>query len=154
MNRPPTSKVWIVINVILPLVPFLLGGMIRFVTTSLRLSWSTFSASEMAICLGLLSLFLNQSLVRSDRVLDNKDKQRDVATEAAIYLVLGVIFIALFALITAYGCIISELNLSTEVAALERPLRNFELIVFAMAPFMIAFSIQTQRSYRLKASLI
>jgi len=153
MNRRPTTKKWILVNVILPLIPFIVGGTIRLIITSLQPSWNTFSASEMAICLALLSFFVNQSLVRTERILDNKDKQSDIETETMMYLVFGCVFLVLFTAITALSSIIFDLDLGIGAEKLVMPLHIFEVLVFASAPFLVAFSIQTQRSYRLKASI-
>ena len=147
--RHPSTKAWIIIYIVFPLIPFMLGGMIRMIISSGGLFWTAFSASELAICFALLSLFINQNLLRTERVLDNKDKKEDVEMAALVFLLSAVFFIVLFAVIITCDVTVYL----HEVEMLKRPLQYFQLIVFGLAPFMLSWSISIQRSFRLRANL-
>ena len=77
--RRPSSKTWLVIYLVLPMTPWVLAGVIRLITTSGSMSWNTFSGSELAICLSLLALLVNQSLLKSERILDSEEKMEEAA---------------------------------------------------------------------------
>lgn len=139
---------FVLVNVALPLTPFFVGGTIRLILT-LHISWDTFSSSELAICLALLAFFINQNLVRSDRILDNSDKQHAIHNETLVYLLAGSCFLFLFVVVTVLSCLVPD----PRTAHLVTSLRIFEGLVFLGTPAMIVISLQTQRSYRLKASL-
>lgn len=149
VSRHPSTRAWVIIHVGFPMMPFLLGGLIRLVTTSCRLSWTTFSASELAICLALLAVFINQSLIRSERLLDSEDKKAEAEAQAALFLFLAVVFTALFAVVTGFGVAVRELH----VEALRAGLHTFEIVVFAAMPLILMLSVLTQQSFRLKANI-
>jgi len=97
-----STKAWVCVYVLLPMLPVILGAFIRLVISSWQLSYDTFSPSDLAICLALLVLLTNQSLLQHEELLDNPDKEADKATQAVGCLILAAFVLGLFALIV--GC--------------------------------------------------
>src|SRR5437764_14890944 len=94
-SSPPSTKVWLLVHIVVPLLPFLFGGLIRGGLTS-HIKLDTFSASELAISLGLLCLFVNQSLSSSELMLGNKDKEADISFWAVCFFCIGILLFVLF----------------------------------------------------------
>ena len=130
-------------------MPFLLGGVIRLIVSSGGLSWTAFSAAELAICIALLSLFINQNLLRSERLLDNEDIKKDAEMNALALLIVVLIYIVLFAVIIT--CKVTLDFHSVEM--LKGPLLCFQLIVFLLTPFILLWTISLQQSFRLGANI-
>jgi hypothetical protein len=147
--RDPSTKTWILLYVFFPLMPFLLGTMIRLIVSSGRLLGAAFSASELAICFALLSLFINQNLLRTEGVLDNEDKEEDVKRNALLLLSSAIFFIVLFALIITCDIAVNFHNLEP----FKGPLLISQIIVFCATPFILYWTISIQRSFRLRAHL-
>ena len=140
---------WTVVHVYFPLVPFGLGGLLRLVT-SLDLSWNTFSASDLAICLGLLSLLVSQSLLKAEpHILDDEDKREEAKKQVYLFLFYAVVLIVFFAVTTVFDSLVTdrgyrELNIS---------LRIFQGLTFATLLFMLWVTRRTQQSFRLSGAL-
>ena len=147
--KQPTTNIWITIYIVVPLLPFLLGGIIRLVISSWNLTWTTFDASELAICFALLCLFINQNLLKNEILLSNSDKEEDIESKALGFLILGIIFIALFIINVLCEATIDFHNVPT----LEIPLHTFQLFVFIFTIPTLNFSISVQRSFKLKADI-
>ncbi|MBE9595144.1 MAG: hypothetical protein IMF19_16890 [Proteobacteria bacterium] len=124
--------------------------MIRLIISSGRLVWTAFSASELAICFALLSLFINQNLQGIEKVLDNEDKKEEVEFTALIFLIWAGFFLVLFVLILSFDLGVNFL----EVEEFKEPLFNSQIIVFVSAPFMLLWAFSTLRSFRLRAKII
>jgi len=92
---------------------------------------------------------MNQSLLRSERILDNEDKKEEVEGRATFFLILAMVLIALFSVIVALDSVIENYA----IRALEPPLRIFEIATYLLMPTMLYLSIQTQRSYKLKVNM-
>lgn len=127
---------------------FFMGGVIRLLTVG-ELSLATFSASDLAICLALLSLFINQSLVGTQRNLDNDDKKEEMIVHALLCIIFAIVFLTLFTLIIVFGASVKDLG----IEMLERPLQQCEIITFSFLPVMLKFAFSSQKSFRLEADL-
>jgi len=131
------------------MLPVILGAFIRLVISSWQLSYDTFSPSDLAICLALLILLTDQSLLQHEELLDNPDKAADKATQAVGCLILAAFVLGLFALIIGLSSAIQQYHLDS----LQAPLRGFDNSVYVLTPITIGFAIVTQRSFRLRAKL-
>lgn len=148
--RQPSTKNWVIVYIVFPLIPFLLGSLIRLITLSGRIYWDTFNASELSICLALAAMLINQCLLRSGRLLNSEEKQEDAAGEAMLYLFFGIIFIALFSVMVAFSICVNNL----QVEELEIPLRGFQILIWILMPVIIWYIIKTQKSFRLLTSIL
>lgn len=147
--RPPSTTIWLVVHVVTPLLPFLLGGTIRLFIRSLTFSWATYSAADLAISLALVAVFVNQSLLNSEPLLDNPDKREDLRGWATVYFHAATGLIALFAVIIALVSVRQDMD----VDQLDTPIRLLSAAVFVTAPVLIGVAAATQRSFKLKATV-
>lgn len=143
------ARTWTVTHVVFPLLPFFLGGFVRLLAGAWHFDWSTFSASDLAICLAVLCLCVNQSLVREERLLDNQDKKEDAATESVLFLVLGITLLALFSVVVAFDTAVTILHLEQ----LAEPLHFFQFAVAVLAIVTIRRAARACRSYSLRGRL-
>lgn len=138
-----------VVHVFFPLLPFALGGLLRLVT-ALNVSWSTFSAPDLAICLALLSLLVSQSLLRKEPdILEDEDKKDEAKRQVYLFLGYGVSLIVLFAVTTVFESLVGD----SKHADLNTSLHIFQGMTFAALLFMMWISRRTQQSFRLSGTL-
>lgn len=140
---------WIFINVIVPLIPFFVGGILRLLFTA-ELSWDTFQGSEISICLALLSFFIAQSLLSSKQLLDNDDKKDDLRCTIRNYFLLGTFFLLVFSVNVILACLTINMHLNHFETSLEAT----QIFSFTTSPFIVIFSLRTQGTYRLTVTQI
>lgn len=149
------SRTWQIMYIVFPMLPFLLSGGIKIITLlhnlSLTLVFYLFStsASDLAICLALLSLFISQSLAKSERILDNEDKKAETQKQILIFLVFAIISLILFTLIVLFSTMVNYLQ--DEHAQLS--LYCCGILTFVLMIIVINLSIKTQQSFRLRANI-
>lgn len=136
---------WHITNIVLPMVPFLVGGAIRYNNAHCTLSLNTFSASDLAICLAFLSLDIHQSILKKERPLNNEDKEQEAASHANLFLLFAIISLLLFGANVNY-C-------SLDPCLVKQPLINSEYATFAFTPIVLVFSNMAQKTFRLKAAI-
>ena len=135
------------INIGLPLTPFLIGGLVRLLAL-LDFSSGPFVASELAICLAFICILTNQSLDRKP-LLDNDDKKKERATWKRIFLGIAVLLIVLFALIVLFEALVRDLNLSILQGRLW--ICNWAA---ALGVLVVPLSVRVQLSFDLEADLL
>lgn len=146
--RPPSTLIWLVVHIVVPLLPFGLGGLLRWVA-AWRFEWTNFSAAELAVSLGLLTIYMNQSLLASEQLLRRTEKEEARLATALAYVCVSAVSFALFALITTLGIVVNEQHFSR----MKNPLVFFQTTVFVSAPLVIYFSVIAQRHFKLRASI-
>lgn len=146
LQNRPSKRNWIIYYVILPLVPFFIGGMIRLLFT-LQLSWATFEGSEISICLAILSFFVAQSLLNSHPILNSGEKREDLRRTIDNYYRLGAFFLGLFIVITILNCLINGMN----YVRFEPSLQIAQTTAYISPLVMIIISVRTRENYRLMA---
>lgn len=75
--KSPQAKAWFLVNILIPIAPFLVGTIVRITHYPINVSWENFSASDLAISMGFMSLLLIPSIMLTERVLDNQDKKHE-----------------------------------------------------------------------------
>src|SRR4051794_15167288 len=90
--RQRSTQNWILLNIIVPLLPVCLAALIRLIIRHGEPTWHTLDADELAFSLALIIVFVQQSLHKSDVLLNNTDKKGEMES---YYLVLLVLFIVL-----------------------------------------------------------
>lgn len=155
MSSSGTSKTWFIVHVLYPLVPFLIEGFIRavmevFSTNNLSLETiiETFSASTLAMSIGLLSLFVNQSLHNTMRPLTDEEELEQMRGTAILFLIYAIFSFSIFGILV----LLSVEGLSS-IPKLETGLKVFQVAVFILAPLPVWFSVSAQKAYKLKASI-
>ncbi|MFC2108409.1 hypothetical protein ACFLS5_03005 [Candidatus Bipolaricaulota bacterium] len=144
-----TEKAWFLTHITLPMVPFVLAGVIRLLMHKFAASMETFSTAELAICLALLCLCVNQSLARHPRLLDNEDKLAEAQSEALVFLLLSIILVAAFALVVLLDVLVFELNYRDGLVAL----RFIQSTILAVMPWVLHRASRAQQSFDLKGGL-
>lgn len=143
---------WIILHILVPTSPALLAVIIRLFATQ-KWYWEAFSASDFALCAGLLSLFVRYSLLRElreERPLDSEEKRYDIRIKAMMYLLIAFCFALLFALVVAFGAVVDVKHIDE----LKGALHSFQVIVFIGWFFLLRTALLTQRAYNLKAGII
>lgn len=137
------------VNIVLPMTPFLVGGFARLVAL-MSLAPNVFSVSELAIGLAFICLLTNQSLVKSERNLDNKDKKSENAACAKAFLALAVFVIALFAITVFLEALTSVPNYKD----FEQRLLLCDFVTIIAMLIIMPASILAQMSFDLGTDLL
>ena len=64
MFTKPDAKLWIMIHVVFPLLPFAFDAFVRSLI-ALSVTFDTWSATTLAMSVGLLAIFVSQNIVNS-----------------------------------------------------------------------------------------
>jgi hypothetical protein len=132
------------------MLPFLLEGFIRLVIFDYHLAYATFRSSTLSMSLGLLCLFVNQSLLTSERPLDDDiTEQESIRGAAKFFLMLAILSFSFYALLVTLKALF-ERGSSPDLL---RIMHNFESVVFVGWVFPVTFAIFAQRSFKLRTSL-
>ena len=145
-SKKPSAMSWSLIHVFLPLMPFLIEGLIRFIILDRPFDLHTFSSTTLAASITLLCLFLNQHLLAHNIPLPDECEQSRLYGTATWFLTFAMISLILFAVIVTLTAINEEYN-----DLLKNKVYIFEYIVFIFWVVPIIIAIQTQRSYKLRA---
>ena len=152
MSGTRSSKTWFIVHVAFPLVPFFLGGFIRaglvgFDFTSFSLN--TFSAPTLAMSIGLLSLFVNQSIHNSTRSLDDEEEIETLHGKATLFLIYAICSFTIFGVLV----LLMSVGDLTNLPRLQKGLSSFQVFVFFASLIPIWFSIAAQKAYKLRSSI-
>lgn len=142
--RHPFNVSWVVIFIILPVAPFLLAGLLRLIIEC-SFSWDTFSASELAICMSLLCILMNQSLLRSEIHLEDKDRKAEATNTAIIFLAWLFFFMAFFGALTSFDIIVNSFHYDK----FQNVRHLFQIIIYILSAGMLAHTLSVQRSFKL-----
>ena len=93
----PSSGAWILLQVVVPLLPFLFGAFIRLLGY-LSITWNTFNTSELAFSTGMILFFAGISLLQADLVLADDKREDDRKTWAIACFLFAGFLISIFAL--------------------------------------------------------
>lgn len=143
-----TEKKWFILNIILPIIPLVLRGVIKILMG--HLDFETINSSELFFVLGLIALLISQDLRVSEVPLLNRDKIEERTNRASDYLILFLIFVFLSA------C--SEfINMDVNVGKSEKYLTGYyclSILSFVCAYYTISLSIKTQKEFKLTSKFI
>jgi hypothetical protein len=142
--------VWFIIHIAFPMFPILVAGFIRFGVTQ-NFNRNTFNASEIAISMALLTLFVSQSLMGSEMLLDNENKKNDVEAAAKMLIMGTVTFIGLFVIMVFIDTMDTTVDNNEKLDIFKSTMIFFENTTFILTIPSLVFSILIQRSFRLKA---
>lgn len=151
-TKRPSTWAWIVVHIVYPLLPVPLEGFIRFVALGRVVDLDTFNAATLAISAGLISVFVNQSLRTQERLLTDPEEDEKRNGTCISFIVLAIIFFALFGLVTLMYALVSRSPSQTE--QMKQILQGFETAVFMISATPIIFAIVAQRAFKLRASII
>lgn len=143
-----STRVWVAVYIILPLLPFITAGILRLLFDPGRPSWDTFSASELAFSLVILIVFVQQSIVGSTRLLENADMRADVDGWTFSFALLLILVTILFSVTVALTTLVADAQDHLEVS-----LRIVQGMIFGLFPAIIFTAAAAQRNFELKARL-
>ena len=81
IKRLPPLEGFVILHVILPLTPFLLGALMRTITYP-TMRWNILDASELSLSMGLVTVFVAQNLWTTTSPLMNDDIKEELEKEA------------------------------------------------------------------------
>lgn len=92
-NYQGTVLCWYMFNLVLPLIPFVIAGIIRLtIFEHFDIKLATFKASDLAISMGIQSILVSQSILNYPRLLDNPNKRRDAHNKSFVFLIMALVF--------------------------------------------------------------
>lgn len=149
-SRTPSTISWIISHLGYPLLPAFLEAIIRYISLERALNFDTMNAATLAMSVGLVAMFVNQS-IRSDEGALADAAENDVRNgSCTFFTTLGVIFFVLFGVIV----LLQALVVDREIGSLRGVLQGFQALVFFGATIPLAAAIAAQRTYKLRASLV
>lgn len=139
------TKIWVEVHLIMPLVPFLLEGIIRFVLLGYRMNLETFNIATLAISFTFICRFTQQSLINNEHLLANDEVLENIKVIAQRLYYFGFGSSVSFMLIIALKAL-ADRGDSFAVG----PLTIFRCITVAYVfAVLVPQIIQVQRSYKL-----
>lgn len=151
IKQEPKTKLWFIIYIGLPVMPILIGGFLRLILSSWRLTTTTFSATELSVGIVLLCIFINQDLKNAEikMLLSDKDKISEIKTTEFIFILWCFVFLGFYLSIIIFESVIQYHNAKT----LEECLHQVQIFNFILAAVVISWSISVQKSYKLEANI-
>nr|VFJ89240.1 MAG: hypothetical protein BECKH772A_GA0070896_100143 [Candidatus Kentron sp. H]VFJ91088.1 MAG: hypothetical protein BECKH772B_GA0070898_100143 [Candidatus Kentron sp. H]VFJ97396.1 MAG: hypothetical protein BECKH772C_GA0070978_100133 [Candidatus Kentron sp. H] len=143
-----SSFAWFMVHVTFPLVPFLLEGIIRIIVFG-DIGWTTFRSSTLAMSVGILCLFVNQSLMGYKRIIRSKDETGNTVGLIHTFSWLAIFCFAFFGMVVFSSALMEELN-SDRIAQIKHILDKV-ILIGAILP--VSLSLVAQRTFRLRAAL-
>lgn len=145
----PSTWAWFIVHVAYPFLPFLVEGLIRFIAGDFMMRFGTFNASTLSISLGLLSMFVNQSLLTSERPLGDVTEAESTRVAATFFLYFAIISFCLFAALVLLRALLDQGSSEN----IEGVAHAFEVVVFIGWIVPVTAAISTQRSFKLRSIL-
>jgi hypothetical protein len=145
----PSTLAWVGIHLVTPLTPFMIEGLLRLAVNEGSLTLNTFRAPTLAMSMGLLSAFVNQSLRTFVPQLADERELESIAGASAAFTLISVAFFVLFGVLALLGALVIDRGMT----ALYTLLRVFQTATFIGCAVPITTAIVTQRSFKLRASV-
>ena len=141
--------VWLTLHILFPLVPFLMEGLIRLAVGHGSVSFDTFRASTLAMAIGLVSIFVNQSLRTSLHQLADQTEAESIAGASQGFLIMAIGFFALFGILVLLNALVNDLAMNNLVGVL----RTFQSVAFISWVVPVTTAVAAQRSFKLRAAV-
>lgn len=141
-----STKAWMLVHVIFPLLPFVIEGIARFLIIGLKLE--TFSSATLSASMALICFFIYQSLiVHSNPIQNDEEEKQRVGSAATSFLVFAIFSTALFTLLVLLSVII-EVYKNVQIS-----LSTLQTVVFFFSFIIILKAYEVQVSFKLRAVL-
>lgn len=150
-SAQPSTAAWILVHVCYPLLPVGLEGFIRLAVANWQLTIDTFSAITLSVSIGLLSVFVNQSIRRQNSPLPDSTETDAQNSACVIFMAFGIIFFVLFALVVLLHALAANDNNNL---VLGRTLGIFQQVVLVSWVGPVVGAFVAQRSFKLRALTI
>jgi len=148
-TRKPSTWMWFTVHVFYPMLPFLLEGAIRLVANSFVVKFDTFSSSSLSMSLGLLAIFINQSLINYEPPLAGDEERDSLRFAASVFLYIAMVSFCLFAILV----LLRTIGEQSPSPVIQKLTHAFEVVVFLGWIIPIAAAVAAQRSFKLRTTL-
>ena len=145
----PSTWVWVALHLVFPLSPFLVEGLIRLAVNDGLLSFDTFRAPTLAMSIGLISVFINQSLRSYLPQLADETEIESIAGASALFLIMAIVFFVLFGILVLLNALVNDRGMK----ALITLFRVFQSATFIGWVVLVVTGIVAQRSFKLRAAV-
>lgn len=149
LKRPSTTA-WTVVHLVYPLLPAFLEAGIRLVALDWTLGIDTMNAATLAMLIGIVALFVNQSIRTEDTALADAEERDSRNGACVVFAVCGIVFFVLFAIVVLLQTVVVD----RKMVQLASTLHAFQLVVFVGCVAPIVFAIAAQRSFKLRTAIV
>ena len=140
---------WFIVHLAYPMFPFVLEGCIRWIANQWVLTFDTFNAATLSMSVGLLSIFVNQSLQNHDLPLVDETEAETLLVASTSFHMMAIVSFAFFGVLVFLGILV----LDWKSEGLSPVLRAFQWFVFIGWVVPVVAAVVTQRSFKLRASV-
>jgi len=148
-NKPSTIA-WMITHLGYPLLPVLIEAGIRLIVFDWEIRIDTMSAATLAMSVGLVALFVNQSIRADSGTLGDQVETDTRNGTCTFFTGIGIIFFILFGLIVLLQAVVAE----KDMVNLRSTLQGFQHVVFFFAAVPIFSAVAAQRTYKLRAEIV
>jgi len=153
---------WRIVYILIPLLPFLLGGFVRLgiimtspdfvfsgytVCKTLYFSWD---AVALSFSISIISFVVKNNLSEKPLTLLNDDRKKDLANNCTKLFLWGFVNLVLFGILLAFHTLYKELN-KTDVKYTHL---FFSFLIYCICLFTMRDVIRIQNNYNLTAKFI
>jgi hypothetical protein len=142
----PTRFNWRILNIVLPLFPLVLRGLIKLLMAHYDIQ--LIHASELWFVLAIIALIIAQDLKLRTVPLDNEDKQLERHNKSSLFMLLALVFI--------FCCPVSEMFYLLAESDSDTYYNSNIIITCACylsAIFTICYALRTQKEFNLTAKI-
>ena len=152
-KRKPSSRAWIIKNILYPLAPFLIELLLNWIIKGGRFQLDFLNTVTLTISLGVLCLFVSHSLTNLKNSLDheqnnlNLNDREEIPGDINIFNIGTFIYVSLFSALIVIQALIKYHEIYTLYSVLNR----FNVVVLFLIIPPIFWAVKTQKAYKLKA---
>jgi len=147
LKKGGSNSAWLLYHLHLPLLPFFLGAMVRCLG-SYQISFTAFSASELALIMAMVMFFVYRSLAEYKAQPIEVDKKEEIEQVSGWSFYCTIPLIAAFAAIELLKSLIQDSE--NKIPEGQQILTILEMTVFAGAVLLAFHVYRIQRSFELK----
>lgn len=148
-NRQPSSLAWLMVHVVFPLVPFLIEGLVRLLASGNSISWNTFSSATLAMSVGLLCMFVSQSLITHRPAIPSDEESERLIGAAHAFSSIAIFCFVFFGIVVLLSAIADSIT-SMVITNIKT---TFDAFILVGSIFPIIFTLLAQKSFKLSTSL-
>ncbi len=145
----PSTWVWVALHLLFPLSPFLVEGCIRLAVSDGSMSFDTFRAPTLAMSIGLVSVFVNQSLRAYLPQLADETEIESIAGASTVFLIMAMVFFVLFGVLVLLNALVNDQGMKNLLGLF----RIFQAATFIGWVVPVMTGVVAQRSFKLRASV-
>lgn len=133
----------------IPVSAFFVEGIIKSIVFGNTLSWTTFSSSTLSMSVGLLCLFVSQSLLTHNPTIPSEEENERLTGIAHLFSSLAILSFILFGIIVLLSAFTSVFTEVETIKTINSIKSTFNTLVLVGAILPIISSLLAQRSFKL-----